>query len=355
MRRPGAAHAAAILSAFIMVVNFEVGLVNYPPHQIGKGVGIAVSGLSGFSPWIEKLIAGNGFKLSLVVILLALAAAGARRGTDEGWRPRLRGFRAGLSGYPGRAAVGGCIAISFFSVWMSRRYVTEGGVRTPRTTTGQRRSLGIQPAASPGRILGGRRRSRPDMIIPSARELRGQWRLEGVRVDGPELHASLPTGFELLGARVEGKEVAATADNDHLSIPLDGCRGGKCAIDISWRLPASGWEAGDHETPALPSWLAGDSFWLRARDVMPRLGLDADRVVRTPKDRIRLGLSEEFTLPAYRACLPDSAVAPSGRWSWKVEVAGRKADARGGRINGLLDFAALLVPDARETRVDGIP
>ncbi|NCC94215.1 MAG: ABC transporter permease, partial [Opitutae bacterium] len=74
IRRSGTAHAASILAAFIMVVNFEVGLVNYPPHQIGRGVQIAVSGLTGFAPWAEKLLAGNAFKLALIVALLGLAA-----------------------------------------------------------------------------------------------------------------------------------------------------------------------------------------------------------------------------------------------------------------------------------------
>ena len=353
IRHPGTAHAASILAAFILVVNFEVGLVNYPPYQVGRGVGVALSGLTGFSPWTEKILVGDGFKLSLIAILLALAAIANRRGTDEGWRPRLRQFRDGLFGSPGLAAVCGVVVLAGCSVWLHQRYVIEGGYETDeqrlaKDAAWESRWLSRQCEYS---VAGGEVVLE---ILPETKVLRGQWRLEGVRVAGRELHALLPNGFELIETRVEGRQVAAAVDDDHMSIALADCREKNCTVDIAWRLSTSGWHAGDHESLARPSWLVGDSYWLRAKDVMPRLGLDSERVIRTPSDRIRLGLAVEFELPAYRAGLANAAAAPAGKWSWKVEIAGREADARVGKIDGLLDFAALLATDARETRLDGI-
>ncbi len=353
IRHPGTAHAAAILAAFIMVVNFEVGLVNYPPWQIGRGVGISLSGLTGFSPWIEKILAGNSFKLAVVVTLIALAAAANRRGTDEGWRSGMRRFRAGLLGRPGAAAVVGMIALAASSIWLHQRFVTEGGYETKeqrqaKDASWESRWLQRQGSFS---VKGG---EVVLAVLPDAGELRGRWRLEGVRAEEGEIHALLPTGFELLDAQVDGRKISATVDDDHLVLPLPARQDAESTVNLSWRLPASGWNTGDHDDPAQPSWLVGESFWLRAREVMPRLGFDAQRVIRAATDRSRQGLPPHFTLPSYRSSLPYSAVAPVGQWKWRVEINGREADARQGRIEGLLDFAALASPNARVTRVDGV-
>lgn len=353
IRHPGTAHAAAILAAFIMVVNFEVGLVNYPPWQIGRGVDIALSGLTGFSPWIEKILASNSFKLALIITIIALAAAVNRRGTDEGWRSRMRQFRAGLLGRSGLAVVAGMVALAGCSIWLHQRFVTEGGYETEeqrlaKDATWESRWLSRQGNFS---VQGG---EVVLTIVPEAGELHGQWRLEGVSAAGEEIHALLPTGFELLGAQVDGLNVTATVDDDHLALPLPNDRNTGCTIDLSWRLPASGWNTGGHSDLAQPSWLVGDSFWLRAADVMPRLGFDAKRVIRTAADRSRLGLPKKFTLPFYRASLAHAAAAPTGQWIWRVEIKGREADIRHGQLDGLLDFAAQTFPNARRTQVDGV-
>lgn len=353
LRRPGTAHAAAILAAFIMVVNFEVGLVNYPPLQIGRGVHIALSGLSGFGPWAEKLLAGDLFKVALAVSLLALAAVVNRRGLDHGWGSRLRRCRQRLFGWSGLVAVGGVLALCACSIWLEQRFVTEGGYETEeqrqaKDAAWENRWLAQQAAFSVrnGDVL--------LTILPESGELRGRWRMHGVRAAGRELHASLPTGCEVEKVLVQWKRVGFTVDNDHLCIPLSDERASGCAVDISWRLPAAGWASGDHDEAAKPSWLVGESFWLRAQDVMPRLGFDAERVLRTAADRARLGLPERVVLPDYQSCLAHEAVAPSGKWRWEVEIKGHENVAIGGSLNGLLDFAALHAPDARITQVDGV-
>lgn len=353
IRHPGTAHAAAILAAFIMVVNFEVGLVNYPPHQIGRGVGIALSGLSGFAPWVEKLIASDAFKLALAATLVALAAVVTRRGCDAGWRSRLGQWRRGLFGGPGLAVVAGIVALAGCSAWLQQRYVVEGGYQTrDQELAGdadwERRWL---PAAAEFSVAGGEVLLQ---VVPASRELRGHWTLDGVRVHGSSLHARLPHGFELLDARVDGQSVAATVDDEHLAIPAASCRSRDCRIELAWRLPVAGWTVSDDGVLARPAWLVGDDFWLRAREVMPRLGLDGERVIRTPAERSRLGLAAGFALPAWRASLADGAAAPAGQWRWRVEVAGHPAAGADGQLAGLLDFAALAAQRARTTEVAGL-
>lgn len=353
IRHPGTAHAAAILAAFIMVVNFEVGLVNYPPFQIGRGVQISLSGLTGVAPWAEKLLAGNLFKLALVVILLALAAALNRRGLDHGWKTRLRRSRKNLTGRPGLVAAAGVALLLCCAVWLHQRFVTEGGYETKEERHQNDAAWETMWLRHQGdfSVNGG---EVVLTILPDSRELRGWWRLRGVRADGGALHASLPTGCELEWARVQWRTVEVSVDNDHLSIPLPDCPGSGCIVDIAWRMPAGGWPSGDHDEAARPSWLVGQSFWLRARDVMPSLGFDPGRVIRTPSDRARLGLPEAFTLPTYRASPAYQAVAPGGEWSWRVEMTGQAAPIAGGNLHGLLDFAALFAPDARRTEASGV-
>lgn len=348
IRHAGTAHAAAVLAAFIAVVNHEVELVGYPPHQIGIGVPIALSGLTGFAAWCEKLLAGDGFKLAVAALLLALTAMATRRGTDEGWQPRLRHLRASAFGLAGIGAVAAAVALGGFSAWLHRAYVVDGGYETDEETLAkdaawEKRWLPRQAAFS---VAGGEVAL---TIDPAARALRGDWRLDGVRAAGKELHALLPNGFELIEVRVGGQPVTATAADDHLAIPLAACPEAGCAVDIAWRLSAAGWDA-----ERRPSWLVGDAWWLRAADVMPRLGLDADRVPRVPADRLRHGLPAAFALPAHTASLPVDAAAPAGHWRWRVAVTGVAA-AQGGEIHGLLDFAALFAPaDARRSEADGL-
>lgn len=357
IRRPGVAHAASILAAFIMVVNFETGLVNYPPHQIGRGTAVALSGLTGFAPWAEKLLASNAFKLALVALLLALAAIVAKRGADEGWAPRLRQWRHAVLGGPGVAVVAAVLSLAGSSAWLHQRFVTEGGYETrdqelADNAVWEQRWLGRQAAYQ---TAGG---TVTLHVLPAEGALRGEWSLRGVRTSGAELHALLPNGFTLLEALVDGQAVEATVDDEHLAIPLAPChkhsRDRDCTVDVAWRLSAAGWRTGEHDALAPPPWLVGDAFWIRASEVMPRLGMDSERVVRAPAERQRLGLPAEIALPAWQAAPALHAVAPAGRWQWKVTVEGQADAASTGELHGLLDFAALHAPQARALQMQGV-
>ncbi len=355
IRHPGTAHAASILAAFIMVVNFEVGLVNYPPLQIGRGVGIALSGLTGFSPWTEKILASDLFKLALFCILVALSAIVAQRGTDDNWRIRLAQWRKNLFSGPGLAVAAGIAALAADSVWLHQHYVVEGGyesreAKLHRDADWEQRWLAEAGSFS---VAGGKVVLR---VLPKEGALHGTWQLDELHASGSTLHAAVPNGFTLLSARVDGQKVNALVANDHLAIPLTDCHTKACRIELEWRLATTGWAVVGDGVLAQPSWLVGDAFWLRARDVMPRLGLDSNRVVRTPADRLRLGLPAEPVLPPAAGSLAAGAAAPAGKWLWQVDrVDGiRNTTVASGRIVGLLDFAAVSATTAQETSIDGL-
>ena len=359
IRHAGTAHAAAMLAAFVAVVNFEVGLVNYPPYQVGRGVAIAVSGLTGLAPWAEKIAASAAFKFALVLLLLALAAMWTRRGTDERWRLRWLRFGQRLRRGPGAAALIAVALLLASDAWLQQRYVTEGGYQTQAEEQAEDAAWEQRwlPQQASFTTQGGEVSL---TVRPQQRDLLGRWQLLGVKLSGHAaggpalLHATLPHGFELQAALVEGRTVSATVDGEHLALPLPSCPEAGCSVELRWRLPATGWTSVGHDELARPSWLAGAAFWLRAADVMPRLGLDASRILRTPADRQALGLAVEPTWPAYRATLPAGAAAPAGDWRWQVTVDGQPDATVSGTLQGLLDFAAAQLPHSEPTVVDGV-
>jgi hypothetical protein len=343
--RPGPAHGASMLAAFIMIVNHETDLVSYPPLQIGLPVQIALSGTSGLIPWSEKLLISDGFKLTLVVLLLALAAMVTIRGTEHCWRLRALALRQRFFGGAGVVAVSASLAMLGFALQMHQRYVVEGGYqnRNQELTSDahwEQHWLGMQ---TPFSVQGGE----VELVIhPDTRRMSGYWRMQGMQTNGGTLHAELPLGFSLESARVQGKEAATLIDEDHLALELGNCPPQGCEVELRWSLSATGWDAQEH-----PPWLTRDGYWLHAPEVMPRLGFDGDRVLRTPQVRERLGLPLPQTLPNYRATLPSGAAAPAGQWSWRV-IHGNGSNRRvhQDQTDGLLDFADLWAPSLARTK-----
>ncbi len=355
----GTAHAASMLAAFIMVVNFEVGLVSYPPYQIGRGVHIALSGLTGLAPWLEKIALGNAFKLGLVLVLLALAAALTRRGLDQGWRQRLQATRRKLAGWPGLLALTGLGLLMASGYLQHQRFVAQGGYQTrDEQLAGDARWEGRWRGNPAGfSLAGGEVRL---TVRPQERLLQGYWRIDALRIDGDQLHAQLPPGLSQLSATLGGQSVPARLADDHLILMLPACRDAACTLELNWQVSASGWTVVEEGKPAQPAWLVGDAFWLRARDLLPRLGLDGTRVIRSPAERSKQGLPAQALLPDYRASLASSAAAPAGDWRWRVELAQTWTSGAGrvsrvdlltqGRTTGLLDFVAYQSSQAQQTR-----
>lgn len=133
----------------------------------------------------------------------------------------------------------------------------------------------------------------------------GHWTLDGVKAPWGWLHLLPPAGFRLDAARANDTPVAVDGDDDdrHLPIPLDACGREACEIDLhfTWQAPAPG-------------------GWARARDLLPRLGLDGDRLLRSARQRVASGLQVSPTLPEYAAATVVAGVAPAGAWQWSIRL-----------------------------------
>ncbi|MDR6582568.1 hypothetical protein HBH1_01656 [Herbaspirillum sp. BH-1] len=358
IRPAGVAHAASMLAAFVMVVNFEVGLVNYPPYQIGRGVDITLSGLTGLAAWRDKLLLGDLFKLALVLALVALATGLTRRGLDRGWRSSVAQLRCGLAAWPGVIAMVAMLimAITAHALWQG--FVEQGGYQTlpQRLASDARWERRWQQEAATGFSVAGGEVAL--LVRPQHRDLQGRWRIDGLQLAGEHLHAQLPTGFALISARRDGHDIAATVTDDHLVLALPECRQRACTVELQWQVSAQGWTVADEGIQARPAWLVGDAFWIRARDVLPRLGLDGERVLRDPAERVRQGLAATLALPGYTASLASGAAAPGGQWKWEVRL--QSADTTSLPISqasrqGVLDFAAFHAPQARQSHLADAP
>ncbi|MFD2112667.1 ABC transporter permease [Thiorhodococcus fuscus] len=348
IRHPGPAYAASVLATFVFIVNHETGLVSYPPHQIGVPVDIALSGLTGLGPWLEQILSSGAFKLALVALLLALAATLTPRGTETGWAVRWPGFRHRVAGPAGKVALLAALALIGLEIHLYQHYRIDGTYETltqQLTKNAHWEQRWLAPAA-PFAVLGG---TVELSVNPAERTLRGRWTLNGVHAVGGLLHAELPDGFRLEQALVEGQETATLVEGDHLALQLADCGAPGCRIELVWSQRLLGWSA-EHR----PSWLLRDSVWLHATEVLPRLGLDPDRVPRVPAERVTHGLWPEVTLPAYRTSVPSGAAAPAGNWSWRVRIAGQTdAAEHEDTIDGPLDFAVIWAPRARHSLLGG--
>ncbi len=179
-------------------------------------------------------------------------------------------------------------------------------------------------------------------VRPQEHRLDGLFIMVGARTDNGILHAALPPGVENLKATVQCRGAAFEVEHDHLAIQVGKCPTQGCVVEVTWTLDTTDWRADGNR-----SWLGPNGYRLRAADVMPRLGLDTDRIVQTPAERIRLGLTPQPSLPPHGAALAGNAAAPAADWRWIVRLQGVASDrpVRRGNLSGPLDFADVWIPD----------
>ncbi len=345
VRRAGVAHAASMLLAFILIVNHEAALVDYPPYQIGLPMPATLSAATGWAPWIAPLLVGDAWKLAVVLLFAALAALAVPRGTDARWRMRLAEAAQRLRGPAGAALAVGLAGTVATGALLHARLVEEGGWKPPAEERAddaqwERRWLrGDAPFSTTGGEV-------TLAVHPATRTVQGDWLLRGVRAPQGWLHAELPPDFTLHAAQVDGAPVAAESDHDHIAVPVGACAAG-CAVRLSFTVAPRGWTA-EGETP----WLTPAGVWLRAQDVLPRLGFDAARLLRVPAERTAAGLPAEVRLPPWQSSVAAQGVAPPGDWHWRIAIDG--GDAREGHTTGALDFAALRAPRLHASRIGSL-
>lgn len=186
------------------------------------------------------------------------------------------------------------------------------------------------------------------VLHPARGGVTGRWTLARVESPWGWLHATLPPGMTLRSATAAGvrAEIDVDADNGHVAIPLDACARQACDVTLSF----DGVPGGQAE---------GGAMWLRAVDVLPRLGLDGDRLLRDPAQRQAQGLPAFLTLPDAHAGVAAAGVAPAGQWHWQIRTdeqadAGRTPFSGQGRTDGVLDFVVAQAPRLRAATVAGL-
>lgn len=330
IRRTGLAYATSMLLTFFLVLNHELGLVSYPPYEMAIPAHVALSALTGWAPWWPYLATLAGWKLAGCAVMVALAALFAPRGMGR---------------VPAALLALGVLGMLGTGVLLHRHLVEQGDYRSSADELAERAAWEQRWLADAGawQVAGGQVQVQIDS---GRRQVQGQWRLDRVIAANGHLDAELPPGFHVTGASVMGQTVAVEQASDHLRIPLGSCAAAGCSVTLHWTVSASGWPAdGDG------LWLTPQATWLEARRVLPRLGLDPERALRAPAQRIAAGL------PALRPALPmgaavaAQAVAPAGDWQWTISLDGQSFC---GHSQHPLDFAYRLTPLASVQDLDGV-
>ena len=360
IRHAGAAHGAGVICAFFIVVNHELGVTTYPPAEVGVPPSITLSELAGWAPWLGYLLTADLFKLAVAVAVVALAWLAWPRGTALTAPLRWRTGMGRLGGGAGALAAGAiALAIGVHAV-LHEQLVGLGGYRSAAAETADDAAWEAHwwASAAAFAVTGGEAAIEIDQ---AERRATARWRLDGVRSSSGVLHGSLPHGVEIARATVGGREGSATVALDHFALPLDACGPAAegCTVELEVVARGEGWSA-EGESP----WLHPSGVWLRAADLLPTLGHDADRLVRAPRERRAHGLDPAPGEASAGALAPATGVAPAGDWLWSVtfDGGGRDSDRPGGatvattgRTDGPLDFAAAWWPNAPvETRRGGL-
>ncbi len=365
IRHAGAAHAASVICAFIIVVNHELAVTTYPPAEFGVPVHATVSEFASWGPWMTHVLTADLFKLAVVVVLLALAWLAWPRGTaltvPLRWRVALGRVPTGAGVL---AATGAVLAFGVHAV-LHEQFVTLGGYQSEASETAEDADWETRwwALATPFSTAGGEAVVDVD---PERGTATARWRLEDVRSASGALHGSVPDGAEMQRATVDGGEVAVTVALDQFSLELGECGlqgapdtvephddetaatdAGGCTVEIDLTIRDEGWA-----THGESRWLHESGVWLRAADVLPTLGHDPDRLVRAPHDRELHELAETPPTAPAGALATAMGVAPAGDWRWTVRFAadsnagdtGQARTATTGQVRGPLDFAAAWWP-----------
>lgn len=199
-----------------------------------------------------------------------------------------------------------------------RRWITPLDPNVCTTEPGQT-SRFIDPAAEHAlRVAGGVL----DIDIDAATgRAQGTWTLHAVDAPWGWLHLQAPPGFTLRAARARQSPLPTESRGRHIAVALDACAREKCDVALDFSAEP------------------GKGDWLPAERLLPRLGLDGDRVLRSPAARERHGLPGFITLPGELAAVPMAGVAPAGAWRWQARVRhGASASVSSGQTSGALDF-----------------
>ncbi|MDN3379501.1 MULTISPECIES: hypothetical protein [unclassified Pseudoalteromonas] len=333
-QRAGTAYVVSILAAFIAIVNHEVELVQYTPAAIGTPIHAFPSELTGWSPWIAMILALASLKLALALVLFAGSWIIWRRGTALTLRDRIHAARRRIWGYGGLTLAIALSLIVLCANVLNTQFVELGGYESSSNVLKDDGNWEKHwwAKASPFSISGG------DIAVrlnPSQGVGKVSWRIDNLKA--VTLHGILPHGTSLVSASKSGAPVEFVADDSHFAVAAE-CDT-PCTLTLKLNIGAQGWQ-----TESAP-WLDAASIWLRSQDILPKLGHDPDRLVRSIGDRARLGLSAQLpTLPSAAALSSLQGVAPIGNWSWSIAIEQNNGEyivTDDGSTDGVLAFASV--------------
>ncbi|WP_413662053.1 ABC transporter permease [Microbulbifer sp. CNSA002] len=348
-RHAGFAYSMSMFVTFILVLNHELELVHYPPYEVGITAHIQLSALSGWEPWIGYLLALDGFKVALALLMIGLAALLIPRGLDSRMSQGFALIRSRLMAPQGALVACSALFLLGLGSVLGDRLVVQGGYQSPEQLK-QEDALWESywlPKASGFEVSGGELNINID---PDNQTVEGEWLLHKVYVEGQGLQFELPHGFVLVKASVGGREVTPDQRYDHMSLPVSGCSDQGCNIKLLWQMKAPGWSAEGE-----PSGLTASGVWLQASDIVPRIGVDPERILRVSAEREALGLNPEFSLPASQLATTLEGAAPSGDWRWQIQIQrdDKNVFSEQGSTHGPLDFSIQWAPNTKLAVFDG--
>jgi len=342
VRSAGTAHALSMFAAFVAIVNNEVGIVSYPPGKLGVPGHIALSEIAGFRPWLGALLTLDTFKLALVLLLVALAWAVYPRGTALTLGIRARSTAQRLLGGAGIMALLSAALLGYCGYVLHTRLAVRGDYR-PQIVRQQRDAQWETRVAGRAGAFALAAAEIQSALDPQTRTAHTRVQLHGVRAPAGALLGTTPHGMDVLAARVGAASVSVRSELDAFEVPLGACADTGCEVSLDIEIRADGWNL-----DAAPPWLDSSGVWARAADLVPRLGVDVDRRLRSPQLRQQFGLPAQPIAIAPQASVPASGVMPAGHYRWEVTGLGAGSHtALSGEIDGVLDFALVWLPEGR--------
>ncbi|MEM8930520.1 MAG: hypothetical protein AAGE94_05065 [Acidobacteriota bacterium] len=339
VRHSGAAYALSMFLAFIAIVNHELGVVEYPPFQIGVPPHIHLSELGGWAPWLPMVAGVNGFKLALAATAIACTLLLWRRGTALRVGDRLHAAATRVRQAPGAMLAVSVLVALALGALLHQQLVVAGEFEpgAEQVAGDAQWEARWWPEASGFTLAGGE----VDVTVePGSRQAELTWTIEDLRTPRDTLHATLPHGVELITATVGDRPATFAVDGDHLEVDSRPCAAAPCRLDLRFTAHFEDWPVED-----LP-WLHPGGVWLRAESLVPTLGHDPERLTRSPEIRRRHDLDETIpSMPQPTALRPALAVAPAGHWRWRIEFPDGFVLGDTGETSGPLDFASVWLPE----------
>ncbi|TKB55464.1 ABC transporter permease [Ferrimonas aestuarii] len=341
LRHAGAAHGVTMMLCFIAVANMEVQVVNYPPGRFALPAEVNLSALDGWSPWLPSLLTLDLFKLSMSLVLIAMAWLAWPRGVDLNVSQRVGAM---LVRWRQGAWVMVLLALSTAGISGTLLYskmVQQGEYQS--LADSQQRDAAWErlwwTRFDEFELSGGEVEI---SLSPRSRTGHGRWTLHHVRTGRGSLTGSLPHGVIVDSVQVDNKPVSVQVAEDQFWAELGDCPESGCEVVIELRLRLNDWPS-DGTAP----WLTAEASWLTAAAMLPTLGLNPERRLQAPRDRKAQGLPIESSSLPIASLQSDLGVAPTGRWRWQVKIEqGHTAIVDQGEVNGPLTFSSVWLSEA---------